>query len=223
MNNQENHSMPLITSAAIGTLLGGIAALLVAPTTGQQLRKGVCQACASFSHTTQELTNRGKSLANRLTCRTCETEESPTSSLCQMLMKAFSPRKEETTCQTHLLIGGAVGITVGCLIGLLIAPKSGQELRHDLCDVCGEISKRTGEMAHDVKESGLAAADLIGAKAHEWLNTTRQVVEELSGNIQGKQGAWREVKQLLNHQRIDDVIDWATLGVSLWKRLSHSR
>ncbi|MBM3499339.1 MAG: YtxH domain-containing protein [Armatimonadetes bacterium] len=60
----------------------------------------------------------------------------------------------------RLLVAGLVGAVIGASLGLLLAPKAGSELRHDLREKAGTAA----EKAHVVQEK---ARDLVEAAKHK--------------------------------------------------------
>jgi gas vesicle protein len=59
-----------------------------------------------------------------------------------------------------MLVAGLIGAVIGAGLGLLLAPKAGSELRHDLREKAGTAA----EKAHVVQEK---AKDLVEAARHK--------------------------------------------------------
>ncbi len=78
-----------------------------------------------------------------------------------------------TTKLTYLLIGGGIG----AVLGLLFAPKAGEELRGDIAD-----ATRKG------LEKGKDAAALVGERAGDYYEVTRDKAGELYQTAQAKAG-----------------------------------
>ena len=55
-----------VLGAAVGSLVGTVAALLIAPKTGKKLRQEICNAYCDISKKADALTRRGQSLANSI-------------------------------------------------------------------------------------------------------------------------------------------------------------
>jgi gas vesicle protein len=88
--------------------------------------------------------------------------------------------RDETSAATkltYLLIGGSIG----AVIALLFAPKSGQELREDIAD-----ATRKG------LEKGKEAATQIGERAGEYYEVSREKASELYSTAQDKAGEFAE-------------------------------
>ncbi|MGI8848737.1 MAG: YtxH domain-containing protein, partial [Pyrinomonadaceae bacterium] len=89
-------------------------------------------------------------------------------------------RREEpssTTKLTYLAIGGSIG----AILALLFAPKSGNELRGDIADVT-----RKG------LEKGKETAALVGEKAGDYYEVTRERASEFYQTAQEKAGELTE-------------------------------
>ena len=82
-----------------------------------------------------------------------------------------------TTKLTYLLIGGGIGAS----LALLFAPKSGQELRGDIAD-----ATRKGV------EKGKETAALVGEKAGDYYEVSRDKASELYQTAQTKAGELAE-------------------------------
>lgn len=82
-----------------------------------------------------------------------------------------------TTKLTYLLVGGGIG----AILALLFAPKSGQELRGDIAD-----ATRKGI------EKGRETAVMVGERAGEYYEVTRDKAGELYQTAQEKAGQLTE-------------------------------
>ncbi len=85
-------------------------------------------------------------------------------------------REEDTDVSTRLayfVIGG----TIGAVVALLFAPKSGRELRGDLADVTRKSVDRTRETASQ-----------LGTKAGEYYEVGRERASDLYSTAAGKAG-----------------------------------
>jgi len=66
-----------------------------------------------------------------------------------------------------IIIAGAIGATVGAVVALLLAPKSGSELRAEISDKAKEYAEKAKETAHEVAEKAREAAHDVAEKAKE--------------------------------------------------------
>lgn len=88
--------------------------------------------------------------------------------------------REETGAMaklSYLLIGGGIG----AVIALLLAPKSGQELREDIADVTRKGLEKGKETAAQLQE-----------RAGDYYEVTREKASELYNTAQGKAGELTE-------------------------------
>ncbi len=85
-----------------------------------------------------------------------------------------------TTKLTYLLIGGGIG----AILGLLFAPKAGEELRGDIAD-----ATRKG------LEKGKETAALVGEKAGDYYEVSRDKAADLYQTAQSKAGDLYETAQ----------------------------
>ena len=83
----------------------------------------------------------------------------------------YEKEANASTKLTYLLVGGGIG----AILALLFAPKSGQELRGDIADVT-----RKGV------EKGKETAALVGERAGEYYEVTRDKAGELYSTAQDK-------------------------------------
>ncbi|MFE5319012.1 YtxH domain-containing protein [Paenibacillus sp. NPDC056579] len=89
-----------------------------------------------------------------------------------------------------LLVGAVVGTVLGAVTALLLAPKSGRELRSDLAEGVQTISEKTQHVAENVidKSKQLAGTisektQIIGSQTTEW-----------AGKVKEKALAWKQGK-----------------------------
>ncbi|WP_438447936.1 YtxH domain-containing protein [Gorillibacterium sp. sgz5001074] len=113
----------------------------------------------------------------------------------------------------EFLVGAVVGSVLGAVTALLLAPKSGKELRSDLSEQYGKVSDKTVEIAGVVGAKTQEIAGVVGAKTHEIAGVVgaksqeiAKTVGEHTGEIVGKAKdvagvvatevkAWREARK----------------------------
>lgn len=61
-------------------------------------------------------------------------------------------------------IGFGIGLVVGGIVGLLMAPKSGTETREQLKNYAGDLSVKTKDLAHNLQERGKQVASEVSEK-----------------------------------------------------------
>jgi gas vesicle protein len=85
-----------------------------------------------------------------------------------------------------LLVGGAVGVAVG----LLLAPKSGAELRHQIADYserfrrrAGETYDRASETMSDLAQKGKDAVNDLAQRGREAVQRGRETMDQAAETI----------------------------------------
>lgn len=198
------HAKEFIVGAAVGSMLGSVAALFLAPQSGEKLRNNVYDTYCNASDRAQNLADRGK----------CFVEGARKKARNWGLIE----EEEEENTTRDLLIGGIVGGVLGAVVGLLIAPKSGGELRQDLVDTYEDLGERTRDFADEVSKKGKAFTKTARSKTNKWLNLAQEIVEDLTENVQEKnEDLIGRAKDLVNNSRVNEIIDWAALGYRMWQ------
>lgn len=75
------------------------------------------------------------------------------------------------------LLGAVVGGVIGAISALLLAPKSGKELRGDI-----------GHQYHNVKEKTQEIAEVVNRKSHEVADKAKEVASQMTADLK----QWRE-------------------------------
>jgi gas vesicle protein len=87
--------------------------------------------------------------------------------------------REETSAATkltYLLVGGGIG----AILALLFAPKSGEELRHDIAEASRKGLEKGKEAAHQLQERAGEYYEVTKEKAEELLETASEKAEEFA-------------------------------------------
>lgn len=121
----------------------------------------------------------------------------------------FLQGKEEPENHNMLLIGAATGAIIGIISGLLLAPQSGSVLREELGDKYDQIYKKAKGVVKDVNEG----YENFEHKIDDWKDTFSTIVNKLS-SIKRKG---------IKGMHINEVLDWANLGLRLYKQLQKGR
>lgn len=221
MTNYHMHSKEFLVGAAVGSLLGSVAALLAAPKSGRRLRQDICDAYCDFSDKTHDMARKGKSLAKNVSCQTSDWAGKAKSLVQGLTSKAQGwCEEEEEYCTRDLLVGGLVGGIVGAVAGLLLAPKPGEDLRQDIVDTYHDMSEKTQDIAGDMSKKGKSFAKTARSKASKWLDLAQQIIEEITEQAQDKSEELAEqAKRTVKGDRMHDIMDWASLGFRLWQGL----
>lgn len=89
-----------------------------------------------------------------------------------------------------LLVGAVVGTVLGAVTALLLAPKSGRELRSDLAEGVHSISDKTQQVAGTVVDKSKQLAGTISEKTQVISTHTT----EWAGKVKDKALAWKQGK-----------------------------
>ncbi len=85
------------------------------------------------------------------------------------------------------MIGTLIGGIVGAATALLLAPKSGKDLRNDLNEQAGVLKEKTGQW----KDSAVEKSNEFAAVAKEKSSAISKSVQEQSNNVVGKIKSYR--------------------------------
>jgi gas vesicle protein len=226
MRNHHLHTKEFVVGAAVGSLLGGVAALLVAPKSGRKLRDDICDVYCNMSDRTQDFANRGKSFAKGLGGQTRGWASKARSAVdgARRTVRGWRGEEEEEETTSDFLIGGLVGGILGATAGLLLAPKSGDKLRRDLADAYEDISDRTQDFKEDMTRRGRSFAKNARSRTNKWINLAKDVVDGLTEESDESGEEWIErIKGVVNNKRINDAMDWAHLGYRIWQEVQAKR
>lgn len=78
-----------------------------------------------------------------------------------------------------LLIGGAIGAAAA----LLLAPKSGRELRSDISDKAQQVGGKTKEMATDLGSRTAETVKTVGSKAGAVVSSVKEASKEFAATV----------------------------------------
>jgi gas vesicle protein len=101
------------------------------------------------------------------------------------------------------IMGAIVGGLLGAMAALLLAPKSGRELRQDITEQYGTISEKTQQLASTVSEKTQQIASTVGEKTANIAKTasthTSEWVEkakDVAGTVIDEVKTWSEKRKL---------------------------
>ncbi len=79
--------------------------------------------------------------------------------------------QDERSGVLYLLAGIGLGVLIGAVIGLLFAPKSGEEMRGEIGHKLHDLTEKVRELSHQVAERGGETVrnlrERVSRKAHE--------------------------------------------------------
>ncbi|WP_349408183.1 YtxH domain-containing protein [Pseudalkalibacillus sp. SCS-8] len=108
------------------------------------------------------------------------------------------------------LIGSLIGGIVGATTALLLAPKSGRELRTDINDQAIQLKDKSTEMASVAKEKSSNLAQTVSTQTSQAANK----VKELSASMKDDYTKWRnkdsqmdEIEEEYNEGKADAIED----------------
>lgn len=228
MTRNHMHAKEFIIGAAVGSLLGSVAALLVAPKSGKKLRQEIRDTYCDLSEKAEDLAHKGRKAAYTIGSHTNEWAGKARSAVDDAKKSVRSWISDEEEEGDHpaqdFLVGSLVGGILGAVAGLLLAPKSGEELREDLVESYEDVSGRAEDFVHDFTKQGKKFVKKSRSKANKWLDLAKEVVDGLTDEVQDtSEDIVEKAKGLVNNSRIHDVMDWASLGVRLWNGVKAKR
>lgn len=178
----EQHNF--VKGALIGTVVGGIAALLIAPKAGKELCEDLIEGYNCINKRTHEFTDDLKERG-------------------QCLLDSINGVEHNHSANT-MLIGSTVGAVIAALAALLLAPQAGSKLRKQLGDKYEEIREKAEDVVHDINRKRHNFED----KIDDWKDTFLTIIEKLSSQKNGKHRS----------AGMDEIVEWATLGLRLYNQ-----
>jgi len=116
---------------------------------------------------------------------------------------------EPSHSHNKLLIGGLSGIVLGTLAGLLLAPQSGTKLRARLGDKYDDIIDNAKDVIDGIQEG----KQNFEEKLEDWKDTLMTILDKFNA----------PKKRHLNGKHVNNIVDWATLGIRVYNSLQNRR
>ena len=89
------------------------------------------------------------------------------------------------------LLGAVVGGVIGAVTALLLAPKSGRELRGDISHQYQNVSEKTKHLASDVSEKTQAIARDVSVKSQEIASKAKEFGSKVASDVKD----WNETRK----------------------------
>lgn len=116
---------------------------------------------------------------------------------------------EEPENPHAFLYGTASGAIIGAVAALLLAPQSGEKLRSLLGDQYEEVYDKAQHVMQDAHKKGKA----IESSLEDWKDTFTTLIQKLT-NLPAKKKTGQSF--------IDEIVDWASLGLRFYNQM-HTR
>ncbi|KIL36803.1 hypothetical protein SD70_31245 [Gordoniibacillus kamchatkensis] len=87
-----------------------------------------------------------------------------------------------------IIAGAIAGTVLGAVTALLLAPKSGRELRADIASGCQQVSERTQQIASAVSGKTQQLAKQVGTHTSEFIGKAKDVTAQAARQVK----VWRE-------------------------------
>ncbi|MDB5054096.1 MAG: YtxH-like protein [Bacilli bacterium] len=103
------------------------------------------------------------------------------------------------------LIGAVVGGVLGAMAALLLAPKSGRELRGDISEQYNNISEKTQKIASNVSEKTVNIAKTASSQTAEWVDKAKVAATTVVGEVKN----WREGRKQATgtHENVEESVE----------------
>lgn len=252
-HNNSNQTKRLLMGLVIGGLVGSAAALILAPSSGRQLRKDIADKAEDILESGQEYFDKGKSaFLNESTLLWGSVAATLLGTVSGILLSPRASYALKGYLKDHY---EQIYDHTSSLVNQI------NEKGQALAEMAGE---RTAEWA----ETALATADYVSEEVEEWADLVRHAAEKVQLEAQDGNGSqqhkveelleWankavhtvenvrREVKKWTNFLRkavrngnvashifeneggttkniISEVADWAVLGFNVWQNIKNKR
>jgi len=150
-NQTQGNGEVLLVGTLVGGLIAAAATMLLAPKSGRDVREGIAGRYSDMTDKTrmaaEELGEKTVEMAGAIGDKTKE------------LAGTVGQKSREMGMGREFLLGGLVGATAA----LLLAPKSGRELRADVAGQCSLLTDKTRELASSFSQKSQEIAQQVSA------------------------------------------------------------
>lgn len=183
----------MLKGIMVGSCLGGIAALLLAPMSGKELRHEIEDCCSAVTDQTKEYYDEITEQAHNL----------------KEQAQKYAGWAEEKNDNKALILGVLLGAVVGSLAALLIAPQNSKQLR-----------KQLGNKYEEFRDKAEAAVENLPSQAGQKLEEWKDIFSTLMTKISSPK---RKVCGKSTGLDLEDIAGWATLGMRVVHALQGKR
>ncbi|WP_127585859.1 YtxH domain-containing protein [Paenibacillus koleovorans] len=88
------------------------------------------------------------------------------------------------------LVGAVIGSVLGAITALLLAPKSGKELRADLSEQVSNVSEKTQQIASEVSNRTQGIVKQVSSHTGDWVQKAKEVASSVSEEVR----AWKDAR-----------------------------
>lgn len=184
-----------LKGALIGGCIAGLAALFMAPKSGKQLRNQILDGYNTITESSREQFDNIKE---------------KTQGLIDSMQGKTSTGKAHHEDHNAFLMGSLAGAVLGALAGLLLAPHSGNKLREKLGDEYEEIYDKAKGVIDRVQNG----KKNFQHELEDWKDIFSHLVAKFSSNSSKKKNAG---------SYLNDIADWASLGLRLYHEVQNRR
>lgn len=218
-----------IVGAIIGGLVGTVGALLLAPKAGKKIRQDLSDLYENFGErgmgTAEKFAKSSRNFASQLN----EEVHDWTDRASDLLYRLKSGGCKSLSGQCHgkdFVIGALAGGALGVIAGLFFAPEPGDAFREAIMDRYEDLNDRTQAYANSLHKKGRKFAKTARSKTGQWLDLARRIVDDLADEGEELTEQFSEkVKHFgeVGEDRLSQVLDWASLGIKVWNKISRGR
>lgn len=251
MKEDRLNNKDFVIAAAVGGILGVIAAALISSKTGRHMRKE-----HSFGETIKSM-----------------LPEETRSNL-------FAEKRSAPIIGNPLVLGGVAGTLLGAITGLLLAPKPGSDVGHIISDTYQQVADITQDLVNNFNNKSQEIAALASSRSADWATKTLDMTDSLVSEARSwaeivesaaqkakahavkmkddpeyqhkfgeimewahkaermAQGVSREMREWAqsirraaervetNHSgnnALTEVMDWAVVGIDIWQKIKNRR
>ena len=150
-NQTQGNGEVLLVGTLVGGLIAAAATMLLAPKSGRDMREGIA---GHYS----DMTDKTRTMAEDLGEKTMEVA-GVIGDKTMELAGTVGQKSRDMGMGREFLMGGLVGAAAA----LLLAPKSGRELRADVAGQCGLLNDKTREFASSFGQKSQEIAQQVSA------------------------------------------------------------